>query len=86
MIVDAHVFVEVVGRARDEIGTRAATARDEISDATVFVALVVVNVAAEDDEAGAYALLAVFQHFGEGLLGWPRGMATAVNFQAGELV
>src|SRR5208337_1903509 len=83
VVVNAHVFVEVIVRAGDEIGMRAATARDEISDATVLVALVVVNMAVEDDEARACALLVVFQHFSECLLGWPRGMATAKDFQVG---
>ena len=61
VVVDAHVLIGVVGRALDQDGMRAATTRGEIRDAAVFVALVIVHVAAEDDETRAGALLAVFE-------------------------
>ena len=75
VVVDAHISIEISGRVRYEIGASATAAGDEVGDPAVFVVLVVVNMAAEDDETGAGVLLALFEPGSQRPLGRPGGMA-----------
>ena len=65
MIVDFLALIGIARSAGNGIGVGTGSAGDEVSDAAVLVALVVVDVSGEDDEAGGGVGLAGFEHFCE---------------------
>ena len=65
VVVDVFALVGIIGGALDRVGVGAGSAGDEVSYAAVLVALVVVDVSGENDEAGVGGGLAVFQQFRE---------------------
>src|SRR5256885_7381363 len=77
MIVDVSIAKEVRRRARDWIGMRPATSRNEICDAAVLMPLIVVHVAGKDDDSCIQFLLILLQHFGEHVLGRARRVSSA---------
>ena len=77
VVVDAVIGIGIAGSAIDGVSVRAASAGHEIGDAAVFVALVVMHVAGDDDESGSRTRLSCFEKCAERLLGWPGVVAAA---------
>src|SRR5271166_2508985 len=67
VIVDAGVLVEIVGGAGNRIGMSTAAAGDKVGDAVVCMALVVVDVAVENDDSRAQEFLPSLQELAESL-------------------
>jgi len=68
----------VVGSAFDGISMRPSSAGDEVSDAAVFVPLVIVYVPRKYYDPRAYGLLPGFQHFRQHLLLRTGGMSSSI--------
>jgi len=83
VIVDARVLVEIVGGTGDQVGMSAAAAGDVVEDAAVFMALVIVDVAVENDNSRAEKFLPFFQKLAEGLFLRTSGVAAAKFFPVG---
>src|ERR1700730_12700091 len=83
VVIDAVVLIEVRRSAGDGIGVGTATAGNEIGDPTVFVALVIMDMAVEHNNARSDVLLQFLQLLPQGLFGAARGVATAKSLFVG---
>src|SRR5215831_8217775 len=77
VVVDLAALIRITGSASDGISVGAASAGHKISDAAVFVALIVVDVAGKDDNARSQHLLPLFKIGGHLLFGWAGAVAAA---------
>ena len=68
MVIHFLALERIVRGSFNRISVRSRTARDEISDAAVLMAFVVVHMSGENDNPGTEALLPRFQSFGEFVL------------------
>src|ERR1700681_409898 len=80
MVIYFSTLERVLRGAFNGIRVRSRTTRDEISNAAVLMALVVVHVSGENDNARAEVLLPGFQRFGQFLLWGARGVSSPEHF------
>src|SRR5215471_13781610 len=77
VVVDLAALIGITCGASDGISVGAASTGHKISDAAVFVALIVVDVAGKDDNARPQCLLLRFEIGGHLLFGRPGAVAAA---------
>ena len=77
VVVDLLALEGIVACTLDGIGVGASSTRNEVSDASVPEALVVMNVAGEDHELGADASLPLLKKFRHMLFGGSSGVSAS---------
>src|SRR5579863_9685251 len=74
VVVDFLALKGIVPSPLNGIGMRRSSAAYKVSNAVVFMALIIVDVSGKDHDAERSVSLAGLQHFRKSLFGAPRGM------------